>query len=56
MNGNKVSIEVSTKDQTDDVLETAMKKIGLPTKYFYYFALFMVRKDEDGGISSESIL
>lgn len=53
MNGNKVTIEVSTTDQTDDVLEIAMKKIGLPEKFYYYFALFMVRKDDDGGISSE---
>ncbi|XP_057308627.1 sorting nexin-17-like isoform X2 [Hydractinia symbiolongicarpus] len=51
MNGNKVTICVSSIDQTDDVLETAMKKIGLAEKYFYYFALFLVERGSDGGIN-----
>ena len=53
MNGNKVTIEVSSTDQTDDVLEIAMKKIGLTEKFFYYFALYLVQKEDNGGISSK---
>jgi len=51
MNGNKVSIGVSSTDQTDDVLDAAMKKIGLAEKFFYYFALFLVEQNKSGGIS-----
>lgn len=51
MNGNKVTIEISTTNQTDDVLEIAMKKIGLTEKFYYYFALYLVQKEENGGIS-----
>ena len=49
MNGNKVSLDVKTTDQTDDVLEATMTKIGLPEKFYYYFALFFVSKEEKGG-------
>ena len=49
MNGNKVTLEISTTDQTDDVLEAAMTKIGLQEKFYYYFALFFVRKEDNGG-------
>ena len=49
MNGNKVSLDIKTTDQTDDVLEATMKKIGLTEKFYYYFALFFVRKEDKGG-------
>ena len=48
MNGNKVSVTAMSTDQTDEVLEAAMKKIGLEEKFYYYFSLFMVKKDEQG--------
>lgn len=49
MNGNKVTIDISTTDQTEDVMDAAMTKIGLADKFYYYFALFLVRKEDIGG-------
>lgn len=49
MNGNKVSIEIQSTDQTAEVTEVAAEKIGLPDDLVYYFALFLMKETKDKG-------
>ncbi|KAI8497403.1 PREDICTED: sorting nexin-17-like [Branchiostoma belcheri] len=51
MNGHKISVSISSTDQTDDVLETVASQIELSDDFVYYFALFLVKKEKDGGNS-----
>lgn len=48
MNGHKISINIMSTDQTDDVLEAAASQIELPDDLVYYFGLYMVKKEEGG--------
>ncbi|EDO37172.1 predicted protein [Nematostella vectensis] len=48
MNGSKVSLKVLSTDSTDDVLEAAMREIKLSEELFHYFALFLIKREEDG--------
>ena len=50
MNGNKVTVVISTNAQTDDVFEIVSKKIGLNEFFFHYFALYLVQQDNDNDI------
>ncbi|XP_022105765.1 sorting nexin-17-like isoform X1 [Acanthaster planci] len=47
MNGHKITVNIMSTDQTDDVLEVVASEIGLKSDFVYYFALFLVMKDED---------
>ncbi|XP_035659634.1 sorting nexin-17-like [Branchiostoma floridae] len=51
MNGHKISVSIMSTDQTDDVLETVASQIELSDDFVYYFALFLVKKEKDGGNS-----
>lgn len=43
MNGNKFAINVLSTDETEEVLEIAMQKIGLSPHLFHYFALCLMK-------------
>jgi hypothetical protein len=35
------------------VLQKACDKLSLPSEYVYYFSLFLIKREEDGDITSE---
>ncbi|XP_071804503.1 sorting nexin-17-like [Asterias amurensis] len=47
MNGHKITVNIMSMDQTDDVLEAVASEIGLKSDLVFYFALFLVKKDEE---------
>lgn len=50
MNGNKVTVEIKSTDQTDEVTEAAAEAIGLPDELVYYFALFLLKETKNNGV------
>lgn len=50
MNGHRIQIDCWATDPSSKVLELACSSIELPREYTYYFALFLLRKDERGEI------
>ncbi|XP_071518793.1 sorting nexin-17-like isoform X2 [Panulirus ornatus] len=46
MSGQKVTLNVPATLQTDDLLEKVCSHIHLPNELVYYFALFLVKKEE----------
>nr|XP_045616119.1 sorting nexin-17-like [Procambarus clarkii] len=46
MSGQKVTLSVPPTLQTDDLLEKVCSHIHLPNELVYYFALFLVKKEE----------
>ncbi len=51
MNEHKVSVNILTTEQTDSVLEKACSLLSVPENLVYCFALFLIRRDEDGDIT-----
>uniref|UniRef100_A0A0K8TSY8 Putative sorting nexin n=1 Tax=Tabanus bromius TaxID=304241 RepID=A0A0K8TSY8_TABBR len=51
MNGYRISVDCYTTDCSTKVLEKACQNIDLPNEYTYYFSLFLMRTENDGGIS-----
>ncbi|XP_070534165.1 LOW QUALITY PROTEIN: sorting nexin-17-like [Ptychodera flava] len=51
LNGHKITVQIMSTDQTDDVLEAVASNIDLADDYVYYFALFLIKKDPDGTFS-----
>ncbi|KAK7068085.1 Sorting nexin-17 [Halocaridina rubra] len=47
MSGQKVTLSVPATLQTDDLLEKVCNHIHLPNELVYYFALFLVKKEEN---------
>ncbi|XP_076039962.1 sorting nexin-17-like [Oratosquilla oratoria] len=47
MNGQKITLKVPATLQTDDVLEKVCSHINLPCDMVYYFALFLIKKEEN---------
>ncbi|XP_042240222.1 sorting nexin-17-like isoform X2 [Homarus americanus] len=47
MSGQKVTLSVPATLQTDDLLEKVCSHIHLPNELVYYFALFLVKKEEN---------
>ncbi|XP_069980292.1 sorting nexin-17 [Penaeus vannamei] len=47
MNGQKITLSVPATLQTDDLLEKVCSHIHLPNELVYYFALFLVKKEEN---------
>ncbi|KAK7091969.1 sorting nexin-17-like isoform X2 [Littorina saxatilis] len=47
MNGHKITVSVTSTDQTDDVLEAVASQIEIPNDLVYYFGIYLVRKEED---------
>ncbi len=52
MNFEKVSLIVSSYDQTEDILRKLLQKLDLDLKFIYYFGLFLVKKDDTDTIQS----
>ena len=51
MNEHTVSVNILTTEQTDAVLEKACSLLSVPEDLVYCFALFLIRRDEDGDIT-----
>ncbi|XP_061559785.1 sorting nexin-17 isoform X1 [Phycodurus eques] len=50
-NGQKVTVNVLSSDQTEDVLDVVATKLDLPEDLVAYFSLFLVHEGEDGGLT-----
>ncbi|XP_077365884.1 sorting nexin-17 isoform X2 [Festucalex cinctus] len=50
-NGQKVTVNVLSSDQTEDVLDVVASKLDLPEDLVAYFSLFLVREGEEGGLT-----
>uniref|UniRef100_A0A672FE78 Sorting nexin-17 n=1 Tax=Salarias fasciatus TaxID=181472 RepID=A0A672FE78_SALFA len=50
-NGQKVTVNILTSDQTEDVLEAVATKLDLPDDLVGYFSLFLVREGVDGSLT-----
>lgn len=51
LNGYRISVNAYTTECSTKVLEKACSLIDLPKEYVYYFSLFLMRKENDGGIT-----
>ncbi|CAH1774725.1 unnamed protein product [Owenia fusiformis] len=51
MNGHKISIDIQSTDQTDDVIESVASNINLPEDFAFYFGLYLVKKEEGADLS-----
>ncbi|KAK3738005.1 hypothetical protein QZH41_009634, partial [Actinostola sp. cb2023] len=56
MNGQKISLMIVSTDSTDDVLEAIMTDINLSDELVHYFALFLIKREEDGEASMYCIV
>jgi len=50
VNGKKVTIDIMSTDQTNDVLETTINMIGVNETNTYYFALYLI-EDQTGKVT-----
>lgn len=48
MNGHKISVNITSTDQTEDVLEAVASQIEIPEEHVYYFGIYLVKKEDDG--------
>lgn len=46
MNGHKISVNITSTDQTENVLETVASQIEIPDEHVYYFGIYLVKKEE----------
>jgi len=46
MNGHKITINIVSTDQTEEVLEGVSSQIDLPDEFVYYFGLYLVKKED----------
>jgi sorting nexin-17 len=51
MNGYRISVNIFTTECSTKVLEKACQFIDLNKDYMYYFSLFLMKKENDGGIT-----
>lgn len=51
LNGYRISVSCYTTECSSKVLEKACNQIDLSRDYTYYFSLFLMRKENDGGIT-----
>ncbi|XP_022914417.1 sorting nexin-17 [Onthophagus taurus] len=49
MNNYQISLNILSTDRTEQVLLKACKHINLPPEFTSYFALYVIRKEENGG-------
>uniref|UniRef100_A0A665UYN6 PX domain-containing protein n=1 Tax=Echeneis naucrates TaxID=173247 RepID=A0A665UYN6_ECHNA len=52
-NSQKVTVNILTSDQTEDVLDAVATKLDLPDDLVGYFSLFLIREGMDGGLTCE---
>ncbi|KAH9512647.1 Sorting nexin-17 [Bulinus truncatus] len=48
MNGHKITVNIMSTDQTEDVLESVAQQIEIPDDFVHYFGLYLVKKEDDG--------
>uniref|UniRef100_A0A2C9M5Q8 Ras-associating domain-containing protein n=1 Tax=Biomphalaria glabrata TaxID=6526 RepID=A0A2C9M5Q8_BIOGL len=48
MNGHKITVNIMSTDQTEDVLEAVAQQIEIPDDFVHYFGLYLVKKEDDG--------
>jgi sorting nexin-17 len=51
MNGYRINVAIKTTECSVKVLEKSLRMIDLPEDFLGYFALFLVRKESDGGVT-----
>uniref|UniRef100_A0A1B0DJZ4 Uncharacterized protein n=1 Tax=Phlebotomus papatasi TaxID=29031 RepID=A0A1B0DJZ4_PHLPP len=51
MNGFRIAVNAYTTECSTKVLEKACDNIDLPREFAYYFALFLMRKENDGNVT-----
>jgi len=51
MNGYRITISSNISESSSQVLEKICRQINLPVTYMYYFALFLVSREDDGDIT-----
>ena len=51
MNEHKVTVSVTTTEQTDVVLDQVCAQLNVPEDFVSCFSLFLIRRDEDGDIT-----
>jgi sorting nexin-17 len=51
MNGFKITVNIVTTECTSQILEKALKSIGLSDELIFYFGLFLMRKDINGRVT-----
>ncbi|XP_029633503.1 sorting nexin-17 isoform X2 [Octopus sinensis] len=47
MNDHKLTVNITSTDQTEDVLEAVAAQIEIPEEHTYYFALYLVKREDD---------
>jgi len=52
MNDSKISIRGLTVLQTEEVLEKVCRQLGVPDDLVYYFALYLIQREESSGMIS----
>lgn len=50
MNNYRIEINCLTTDYSSKILEKACQKIDLPNDYIYYFSLFLMQQNNEGGV------
>ncbi|KAK6618108.1 hypothetical protein RUM44_002551 [Polyplax serrata] len=51
MNGYKISLNIQTNERSDHILEKVCEKLDLPDEYTYYFALFLIKQEDDSDVT-----
>ena len=51
MNEHKVTVSVTTTEQTDVVLDQVCAQLNIPEDFVSCFSLFLIRRDDDGDIT-----
>lgn len=51
MNDFCITVDIATTECSVKVLEKSLRAIDLPEDFTYYFALFLIRKEADGGVT-----
>lgn len=47
MNDHKLTVNITSTDQTEDVIEAVASQIEIPEEHTYYFSLFLVKREDD---------
>ncbi|XP_037032551.1 sorting nexin-17 [Bradysia coprophila] len=51
MNGVRIEVDCFTTECSSKVLEKTCQCLGLSKEYTYYFGLFLIKKENDGGVT-----
>ncbi|XP_054266725.1 sorting nexin-17-like isoform X2 [Macrosteles quadrilineatus] len=51
MNNLKLTVTCNVNESSSQILEKICGKLSLPITYMYYFALFLINRDDDGDIT-----